>query len=449
MPQAHGPVQRAHQLTRAGTGVVVRRVIAGPLRRHLATATRAYPAAGENLRKALGYVQADPSAALGRIRIALEALLVERFAAAMGAPPKKPLIGDMLANPQFAATFERRVLSRMHAIRDLANIGVHGDRVTPADARRALNDLCEVITDLYGGGEPLHRRRAVRVAAAAIGVLALAGGFSVLKFGRRAARAAVCPSGMVHVTAGEVVLLEGQGDDPNLPGRSARVAEYCIDRTEVTARAYLDCVNRGGCDAPQGPVWVPADVQSRMAPHCTFGAANRAVHPMNCVTWAMADAYCTWRGHRLPTEAEWQRAAQPRPGIPFPWGPTPPTAEHMNGLGPEGWDAAKAMLGGFARPDSQPLYGDSDRGVTTSAVGSHPAGASPFGVHDLAGNVSEWTADSWQGDASRRILKGSAWTYSGSAGVATRPELTVWYRRPMEAGRSSPTIGFRCVAPVP
>lgn len=88
-------------------------------------------------------------------------------------------------------------------------------------------------------------------------------------------------------------------------------------------------------------------------------------HPVNEVTWRGARAYCAWRGARLPTEAEWEAAARGREGRTYPWGEEPPSAE-------------RAV---FGRRSNQ-----------TEAVGGRPAGATPEGVHDLAGNVAEWTS---------------------------------------------------------
>jgi hypothetical protein len=97
------------------------------------------------LRLALHYVQPDAASSLTKSRAVLEKLLVQIYAAEMGHPPRKPLLGEMLADNQFTRRIERRILSRMNAVRDLGNLGPHGESVQPSDAIRVLDDLCEVL----------------------------------------------------------------------------------------------------------------------------------------------------------------------------------------------------------------------------------------------------------------------------------------------------------------
>jgi hypothetical protein len=100
--------------------------------------------AGE-LRLALHYVQPDAASSLTKSRAILEKLLVQIYTAEMGHSPRKPLLGEMLADNQFTRRIERRILSRMNAIRDLGNLGPHGEPVQASDAIRVLDDLCEVL----------------------------------------------------------------------------------------------------------------------------------------------------------------------------------------------------------------------------------------------------------------------------------------------------------------
>jgi formylglycine-generating enzyme required for sulfatase activity len=136
---------------------------------------------------------------------------------------------------------------------------------------------------------------------------------------------------------------------------------YYISTYEVTAAEYQACVTAGGCTA------------ANTGDKCTGGLAGKENHPINCVTWYQAAAYCTWAGKRLPTEAEWEKAARAGDARIFPWGNTEPTCSHANYIhttGPCVWD--------------------------TSPVGSYRLGVSYYGAHDMAGNVWEWVSD-WFG----------------------------------------------------
>jgi hypothetical protein len=97
------------------------------------------------LRLALHYIHLDAASSLTKSRMVLEKLLCRLYQAEMGQEPRKPLLGDMLNDNQFTRKLERRILSRMNAIRDMGNLGPHGEPVQPSDAARVLDDLCEVL----------------------------------------------------------------------------------------------------------------------------------------------------------------------------------------------------------------------------------------------------------------------------------------------------------------
>jgi formylglycine-generating enzyme required for sulfatase activity len=150
-------------------------------------------------------------------------------------------------------------------------------------------------------------------------------------------------------------------------------------------------------------------------------------HPVNEVTWNGARRYCAWRGARLPTEAEWEAAARGREGRRYPWGSAPP-------------DASRAV---FARRSNE-----------TGAVGERPAGATPEGVHDLAGNVAEWTstlyrpypyrADDGREDADaagERVTRGGDHVFDSSA-EKLRTTFRAGFSRAPAVGHRH--IGFRC-----
>jgi hypothetical protein len=115
------------------------------LQSRVATLEKAVAGFSEELRLALRYIPSDAGSSLTKSRIILERLLLQVYAAEMGRQPKKPLLGDMLLDNQFTRKIERRVLSRMNAIRDMGNLGPHGESVQAADAARVLDDLCEVL----------------------------------------------------------------------------------------------------------------------------------------------------------------------------------------------------------------------------------------------------------------------------------------------------------------
>jgi formylglycine-generating enzyme required for sulfatase activity len=136
------------------------------------------------------------------------------------------------------------------------------------------------------------------------------------------------------------------------------VSAFWIDRTEVTVRAYRECLAAGVCDPPA----------ERAREY--FADRGHDDYPMTGFpSYDTMDAYCSFRGGRLPTEAEWERAARGDDGRPYPWG----------------WEAdcTRANWAGCCGTDD-PL-----------PVGSFPAGASPYGVLDMIGNVGEVTSDAF------------------------------------------------------
>jgi formylglycine-generating enzyme required for sulfatase activity len=174
---------------------------------------------------------------------------------------------------------------------------------------------------------------------------------------------------------------------------------------------------------------------------------DRPDHPINCVDWAQATAYCKWAVKRLLTEAEWEYAARGPKGYPYPWGNDPPTATRLNACGTECEAMAKRELD----VDWKTMYEASDAWETTAPVGSFPEGVSPFGALDMAGNVWEWTAD-WYGNytdtaatnpqganrGSFRVNRGGGWFSfaRGDVRAASR-----YWRDPTVR---TDTLGFRC-----
>jgi formylglycine-generating enzyme required for sulfatase activity len=208
-----------------------------------------------------------------------------------------------------------------------------------------------------------------------------------------------CGLGMIHILAATYTM----GDDKtNDKAGEAKVASYCIDRTEVTASAYEASVKSGTCTATQGG-----------DPSCNAGVADRKNHPINCVDWSQANAYCESLGRRLPTEEEWENAARGRDGRPFPWGKDQPKEQLCWNRSAEG------------KPN------------TTCPVASYAKGNSPFGVADMAGNVFEWTSTE---DGAHRISRGGSWVLDNPDFVRSA------FRVKSNPAMQDAGLGFRCAS---
>lgn len=216
---------------------------------------------------------------------------------------------------------------------------------------------------------------------------------------------------------------------PNeLPVHDVTLDAFWMDQLEVTNAMYMLCVSAGACDPPQS-------FKSQRRPEY-FRDLEFKDYPVIYVTWGQATAYCSWAGRRLPSEAEWERAGRGDDLRTFPWGE----------------DKADGTLANFNM-----LVGD------TSRVGSYAAGASPFGVLDMAGNVAEWVNDLYTFNYSlentlnptgpvtsstlNRVVRGGS---LGDAEINIRvskrssvlgSNLNV---TPASLGDFSPRIGFRC-----
>jgi formylglycine-generating enzyme required for sulfatase activity len=166
----------------------------------------------------------------------------------------------------------------------------------------------------------------------------------------------VAPEGMLLVPGGTYRMGRdegGEGDER--PAHTVTVASFWLDRTEVTQAAYDECVDAGACRRP--------DAESINAFQGLFKGPNK---PIVGVSWHDATKYCAWRGKRLPTEAEFERAVRGDDGRRFPWGNDPPTRE--------------LTVFDTGSPED---------------VGAHPLGRGPYGHDDLAGNVWEWIDDDY------------------------------------------------------
>lgn len=178
-----------------------------------------------------------------------------------------------------------------------------------------------------------------------------------------AAPATPAPDGMLLVPAGTFTMgADSGGEEDERPAHKVTLAAFWLDKTEVTQRAYAECVAKKACREPDyGQL---AQYGSR------FRGPNK---PVVTVSWSDSRAYCTFLGKRLPREAEFERAVRGDDSRPFPWGADAPTKE-------------RAVFGQSSPED----------------VGSRPAGRGPYGHDDLAGNVWEWMEDEYDPIAYRR-----------------------------------------------
>ncbi|NUP12749.1 MAG: SUMF1/EgtB/PvdO family nonheme iron enzyme [Polyangiaceae bacterium] len=197
-----------------------------------------------------------------------------------------------------------------------------------------------------------------------------------------------CPEGMLLVARATFPM--GGNDGDAKPVHKVMVGPYCIEKTEVSVAQYKKCVDAGKCktrtDSGGGDM---VDFETKMqTPQCNYAHSDRQDHPMNCVDWADANAYCAWAGRRLPSEAEWELAARGPDGRELPWGNGNPSAKHLNACGQE----CRETFGKGAK-EWDVLFADKDGWAGTAPIGTFPEGASAVGALDMAGNVGEWTSD--------------------------------------------------------
>jgi formylglycine-generating enzyme required for sulfatase activity/tRNA A-37 threonylcarbamoyl transferase component Bud32 len=266
-----------------------------------------------------------------------------------------------------------------------------------------------------------------------------------------------CPKGTIYHAAGSTVM--GAKDMPEHTAARAThevaLSAFCLDQIEVTVRAYEQCVQAGACERTPDDVDFLVDgepisdaLRAALRPLCNARKPDRLDHPINCADWKMAQRYCAWRSARLPTEAEWEYAARGAEQRDYPWGSDPPDARRLNVAGVEfaTWAKEKQIDGGA-------MHGETDGFAGTAPVGSFPAGATPNGVHDLAGNVFEWTSD-WFSPYAAAPAADPTGPPSGQTRVARGGAFNssdpLWVRGAYRWGAAPNAynhgIGFRCAA---
>ncbi len=226
------------------------------------------------------------------------------------------------------------------------------------------------------------------------------------------------PPGMVAVPAGDFYMgcneaVDTECDADEKPGKTVHADGFFIDLTEVTVAAYKKCVDAEACSAKglEMPVYSGKD-QPKWAWACNWKKSGRTKHPVNCLDWSQATAYCKWAGKRLPTEKEWEKAARGTEGLKYPWGNSGFGSTKVANIADE---AAKKKYDGWTIAE-----GYDDGYVGTAPVGSFPAGKSPYGAHDMSGNVWEWVADR-RTEGKYRSIRGGSWRYEpGDARASIR-----------------------------
>ena len=241
----------------------------------------------------------------------------------------------------------------------------------------------------------------------------------------------------VNIPTGEFIM-GSNSDEPyfwgaEAPRHKVYLDEFWIALTEVTNKNYRLCVTNGACSPPASN-----ESDSRSDYYTNPKYDN---YPVIYVTYNDAASFCSWAGGRLPTEAEWEKAARGTDGYLYPWG-----NEELNA------NFANFCDTGCPHPNEAEL--DFDDGYRdTAPVGSYPAGASPYGVLDMAGNVLELTSDWYSTNyytispyenplgpstGDRRPIRGGSW-YSARSGLRTSARASmssdyIFYV----------TVGFRC-----
>ncbi|HUT15386.1 MAG TPA: SUMF1/EgtB/PvdO family nonheme iron enzyme [Anaerolineae bacterium] len=211
---------------------------------------------------------------------------------------------------------------------------------------------------------------------------------------------------MVLIPSGEFAM-----GNPQSQSRQ-NLDDFYIDIYEVTNGDYGACVQAGVCDPPRN--------RSSESRDHYFGNSQYERYPVIYVTWYDARTYCEWAGKRLPTGAEWEKAARGTDGRSYPWGSQ--------------FDGRRLN---YCDVSCRYRYRDrafNDGYAETAPVCSYTTGSSPFGVCDMAGNVSEWVADS---DGSLKVVRGGSW-HSAATYVRT---FDRWSHSP---GAVDDGTGFRC-----
>jgi len=234
---------------------------------------------------------------------------------------------------------------------------------------------------------------------------------------------------MVEIPSGSFPMGVPPGDRDGgrdeYPRHEVLLDTFWIDQFEVTNGRYIEFVKSAGHRVPQNPTNPTRNLWQ--GDSITESLAER---PVINVDWFDADAYCKWAGKRLPTEAEWEKAAKGTSDRRFPWGNVEPTAKHLNYN--QRWIGEKTLM----------------------PVGSYEAGKSPYGVYDVVGNVWEWVNDWYDAryyekspsknptgpqEGTKKVIRGAGWQNE-------TPTVRIFTRVDSDPTMRNESTGFRCAA---
>lgn len=243
------------------------------------------------------------------------------------------------------------------------------------------------------------------------------------------------PAEMRCIPGGPALRGDDRGEPDQRPAATIEVPAFWLDAHEATNADWRACVEAGACRAEAGP---------------RYRGFSRPRQPIVGVSWFDARAYCQWRGKRLPTEAEWEKAARGPQAAPYSWGRQRATCKRaiIEERGVRGCGHGTPPTG------------------ATAEVGSRPAGA--WGLYDMAGNAWEWVADWYSrsyeqcGEPCRgvdprgpcggaddcpghrhRVVRGGSWYWPARYARAT------WRRAHLPGNKPFHHFGFRCARSVP
>ena len=258
-----------------------------------------------------------------------------------------------------------------------------------------------------------------------------------VEFGRAASRIRMGKgkyAGMVLIPAGPFTMGRNDGPYEEKPAHRVFFPAYYIDRNLVTWADYLPFIQAKGPEGPKGEMYLDTDdPDAKIIPKGDAWVVEKGFEklPASEMAWAGAVAYCHWKKKKLPSEAQWEKAARGGDGRLYPWGNQKPSAEYL-------------LLGDF-------------RGQT-AVVGSYPKGASPYGVNDMAGQVWEWTASLAMNypykpkDGRESLGAVDARVVRGGNSASAPDGMTTTSREVVMPGRQATGhgyIGFRCAAEAP